>query len=53
MPYYKTKPSKSFKWMVLHIDDDAETQARYFQSKGDAIRDIEDRSGFRLSEVKQ
>jgi len=52
MPTYRMKPSKTFKWKVLHVDDD-ESEARYFQSKGDAIYDIMLRSGYMLDEVKQ
>jgi len=46
------KPSKTHKWKVLHIDD-GEEEARYFQSKGDAIYYIQLSSGYILSEVKQ
>ncbi len=52
MPKFRTKPSKTYKWKVLHIDD-GEEEARYFQSKGDAIYDIQLRSGYILREVKQ
>jgi len=51
MPTWRTKPSKTFKWRVKHIDDEEE-EARYYQSKGDAIYDILLRSGFMLNEVK-
>lgn len=46
----KTKPSKTFKWKVLHIDDD-ESEALYFKSKEDAIYNILLRSGYSLDKV--
>jgi len=52
MPTWRTKPSKTFKWRVLHVDEDEE-EARYFQSKDGAIYDIMLRSGYMLDEVKQ
>jgi len=52
MSKFRTKPSKTYKWKVLHIDDEEE-EARYFQSKGDAIYNILLRSGYTLREVKQ
>lgn len=52
MPGFRKKPSKTYKWKVLH-NDDGEEEARYFQSKGDAIYYIELLSGYMLSEVKQ
>jgi len=51
MPTYRNKPSKTFKWRVNHVDD-GEEEARYYQSKGDAIYDIMLRSGYMLDEVK-
>ena len=51
MPAHRDKPSKTFKWRVLHVDEDEE-EARYYQSKGDAIYDIMLRSGYMLDEVK-
>lgn len=52
MPRYKNKPSKTYKWKVLHIDD-GEESACYFQSKDDALFEIEVRSGYMLTEVKE
>jgi len=48
----RDKPSKKFKWKVLHIDDE-ESNALYFKSKNDAIFNIMIRSGYMLNEVKQ
>ena len=49
---HKTKPTKTFKWKVLHIDDE-ESEAHYFKSKSDAIHNIMIRSGYMIYEVKE
>ena len=52
MPKFRKKPSKTYKWKISHVDD-GEEEARYFQSKIDALYEIQLRSGYRLEEVKE
>ena len=52
MKIFREKPSKVFKWKVLHIDE-GEEEARYFKSKSDAMYYIEILSGYMLTEEEK
>jgi len=46
---YKTTKTKTYKWKLLHIDDDEE-EAKFFKTKGDAIWHMMCGSGWMISE---